>query len=188
MSVDAIVVQDAKSHGAVRIDRGPTGIGYRLEASQFLPQSRERVCEFFSDAFQLETLTPCWLHFSVLTPPPIRIATGTLIDYRLRVHGIPLRWRSRIREWEPPWRFVDEQIHGPYRYWHHQHIFEVVDGGTLCRDVVDYRVYGGPLVNALFVRPDLLKIFAFRQSKLRELFPTPVAASPTLDDAANRNR
>lgn len=157
------------SRGAVHFL--PTPSGFRLEASQILPHPRQRVFALFADAHQLQTLTPPWLSFRVLTPPPIEMATGTVIDYRLRVHGIPLRWRSRISRWEPPERFVDEQLRGPYRHWRHEHIFEVVDGGTLCGDVVDYDVYGGSLVNALLVRRDLAKIFAFRQQKLRELFP-----------------
>jgi ligand-binding SRPBCC domain-containing protein len=148
----------------------PSGRGYRLQTTQILPAERERVFDFFSDAFQLETLTPKWLHFSVLTPPPIQIERGTLIAYRLRLHGIPIRWQSVISTWEPPFRFVDEQTRGPYRRWHHEHRFEAVDGGTLCRDIVDYDVHGGALINALVVRRDLLRIFRFRQDNLRELF------------------
>lgn len=143
---------------------------FRLEAVQFLPHARERVFEFFADAFQLETITPPWLKFRVLTPAPIRVVPGTLIDYRLRLHGVPIRWRSRITVWEPPFRFVDEQIRGPYRRWHHEHFFEEVAGGTLCRDVVDYAVPGGRLVNALLVGPDVRRIFEYRRNKLRELF------------------
>jgi ligand-binding SRPBCC domain-containing protein len=162
--------------GSVQIHRASTGRGFRLEASQFLPQPREQVFDFFSDAFQLQTLTPPWLHFSVLTPAPIRMATGALIDYRLRVHGIPMHWQSCIREWEPPLRFVDLQTRGPYRHWSHQHIFEAADCGTLCRDIVDYAVCGGSIIHALLVRRDLLSIFAFRQSKLRDLFPAGASA------------
>lgn len=156
---------------SVRIFSSPSGRGYRLEASQFLPYPRDQVFEFFSDASNLQSLTPAWLHFSVLTKPPVQISTGTLINYRLRVHGVPFRWQSRISEWEPPLRFVDEQTRGPYRRWRHQHLFEATEGGTLCHDMVEYAVYGGSLINAIFVRTDLAKIFAFRQNKLRELFP-----------------
>ena len=155
---------------STEITRAASGRGYRLETSQFLPCARQRVFEFFSDAFQLQTLTPGWMHFSVLTPAPIHLAAGTLIDYRLRVHGVPLRWQSCISVWQPPYRFVDEQLRGPYRRWHHEHVFEEVAGGTLCRDIVDYDVPGGSIIHALFVRPDLVKIFAFRQQKLREIF------------------
>jgi ligand-binding SRPBCC domain-containing protein len=162
---------------SMRIVGSPSRRGFRLEASQFLSYPRDQLFEFFSDASNLQSLTPAWLHFSVVTPPPIHIAAGTVIDYRLRVHGVPIRWQSCISVWEPPWRFIDEQTHGPYRRWHHQHVFEPTDGGTLCRDTVDYEVYGGSLINTLFVRPDLFKIFAFRQSRLRELFPDPDAVS-----------
>lgn len=150
----------------------PTGSGTRLEAVQWLPRPREEVFAFFSDAFRLEDLTPAFLNFHVLTPRPIEIKAGTLIDYRLRLHGIPVRWRSRISVWEPPHRFVDDQVRGPYRRWHHEHSFEPADGGTLCRDVVDYAVLGGALVDALFVRRSLREIFGYRQAKLRELFPS----------------
>jgi ligand-binding SRPBCC domain-containing protein len=156
---------------SIRILTSPSGRGFRLRASQFLPFPRDQVFDFFSDASNLQSLTPTSLHFYVVTPPPIRIAAGTLIGYRLRVHGVPLRWQSRISVWEPPLRFVDEQTRGPYRRWHHEHLFEAAEGGTLCHETVDYAVYGGSLINALFVRRDLFKIFAFRQGKLRELFP-----------------
>lgn len=163
------------THSAVKnlpptFSPSPTGNGFRLETKQFLPIARDRLFEFFSDAFQLETLTPPWLNFHVLTPAPIQITTGTLIDYRLRLHGVPIRWQSRISVWEPPLRFVDEQMRGPYRRWYHGHSFEVAEGGTWCLDRVDYSVYGGRLVESLFVRADLKKIFAFRQAKLEELF------------------
>lgn len=158
-----------------RIEFGPSpsGRGFRLQAVQWLRESRERVFALFGDAFQLETLTPPWLNFAVITPAPIPMEPGTLIDYRLRLHGLPLRWQSRISVWEPPERFVDEQTRGPYRRWHHEHRFEATDGGTLCWDTVDYEVFGGRLINALFVRPDIEKIFAYRQRKLRELFLPP---------------
>jgi ligand-binding SRPBCC domain-containing protein len=154
----------------IRIGPASTHQGFRLETQLFLPQSREQLFEFFSDAFQLQAITPKWLHFAVLTPPPIQIGRGTLIDYRLRLHGIPVRWRTRISVWEPCRRFVDEQIKGPYRRWHHEHLFEIVEGGTLCRDIVDYSAFGGRAIHAMFVRRDLRAIFEFRQHKLQELF------------------
>src|SRR6476660_6116148 len=138
---------DREDRDSISIVGLPCGHRFQLKASQFLPFPQDHVCEFFADAFKLQSLTPAWLHFSVVTPPPIRIAAGTLIDYRLKIHGVPLRWQSRISVWEPPWRFVDEQTHGPYRRWHHQHEFEPADGGTVCRDTVDYEVYGGSLIN-----------------------------------------
>ncbi len=179
---------DREDRDSVNIVRVPSGHGFQLKSSQFLSYPQEQVFEFFSDAFKLQSLTPTWLHFSVVTPPPICIAAGTLIDYRLKIHGVPMRWQSRIRVWEPPWRFVDEQTRGPYRRWHHQHEFEPADGGTLCRDTVEYAVFGGSLINMLFVRPDLFKIFAFRQSRLRELFPTTDTASLKRADQLNPHR
>ncbi len=152
----------------VRITRRERG--YRLESQQWLDAPIDRVFAFFSDAFQLETLTPAALHFHVLTPAPINIEEGTLIDYRLRVHGVPIRWQSRISQWQPSNRFVDEQVRGPYRYWHHQHIFTACDGGTTVEDIVDYAPLGGALAQWLLVGRDLRRIFAFRRAKLAEIF------------------
>lgn len=147
---------------------GRTG-EYQLSCAQLVPQSRDKVFEFFSDAFQLEALTPPWLNFEVLTPRSIAMSQGQLIDYRLRLHYVPLRWQSRIDVWEPPFRFVDMQTRGPYKRWHHEHTFEEVEGGTLCRDVVHYSVPGGWLIERFFVRPDLLKIFTYRRDRLPQL-------------------
>jgi ligand-binding SRPBCC domain-containing protein len=136
----------------------------------WLPRSREETFPFFADARNLQRITPPWLHFEVLTPGPIVLRPGALIDYRLKVHGFPLRWRTEITEWEPPQRFVDTQLRGPYRLWHHTHTFESRDGGTLCGDRVRYRVPGGRLVNTLFVRRDVERIFAYRRQVLGEVF------------------
>lgn len=148
---------------------------YRLRTSLWVPEPRDRVFEFFADAFQLETITPPWLHFHVVTPRPITMATGLLIDYRLRIRGIPVRWQSRIDAWEPPLQFVDEQVSGPYAAWRHLHTFEEQPGaegarGTLVGDQVDYAVPGGAIIHWLFVRQQLLQIFAFRRAKLIEIF------------------
>jgi len=105
------------------------------------------------------------------------MGVGTLIDYRIRLHGIPLRWRTKITAWEPPFRFVDEQIKGPYRRWIHEHRFEKSGEGTLCYDRVRYAILGGPIVRQLFVERDVKQIFAFRATKLTELFGR-VASSP----------
>jgi ligand-binding SRPBCC domain-containing protein len=146
---------------------------FGLHAEQWLPCPREKLFDFFTDAFKLETLTPPLLRFEVVTPAPIVIRTGTLIDYKLRLHGIPIRWQSEINEWEPPSRFVDRQTRGPYRLWRHEHRFVEQHGGTLVIDHVEYRAPGGSLVNRFFVVPDLRKIFGFRMQKLRELFGEP---------------
>ncbi len=142
----------------------------KLETAVWLPRPVGEVFPFFADARNLEKLTPPWLRFSVLTPGPIEMRAGAIIDYKLRVRGIPLRWQSEITAWEPPHRFVDEQRRGPYRHWHHEHVFEERDGGTLARDRVDYGVFGGALVERLFVRRDVTKIFAYRRDALLSLF------------------
>jgi ligand-binding SRPBCC domain-containing protein len=149
----------------------PTRTGvWRLTTELMLPQPIEEVFAFFAEARNLEEITPGWLKFHVETPAPIAMQAGRLIDYRLRVHGIPLRWQSEISVWEPPYRFVDEQRRGPYRLWHHEHTFVECDEGTLVRDQVDYAVPGGPLVHALLVRRDLRTIFRYRTQRLREIF------------------
>ena len=133
----------------------------------WLPRPPEEVFAFFGDARNLNAITPPWLHFQIVTPRPIEMRAGTLIDYRLRVRGLPLRWRTCIREWQPPYCFVDEQTRGPYRQWIHTHTFEARDGGTLARDHVRYAVPFDFIVHPLFVRSDIERIFAFRQQALQ---------------------
>ena len=139
----------------------------------WLPRARAEVFPFFADARNLEAITPPWLRFETLTPSPIAMRPGARIDYRLRVHGFPTRWQTEITEWQPPHRFVDQQLRGTYHVWHHTHTFMERDGGTLCRDEVVYRPRGGALINWLFVRRDVAKIFAFRQQVLARRFATP---------------
>jgi ligand-binding SRPBCC domain-containing protein len=141
-----------------------------FETELWLPRPRTEVFDFFADAHNLQILTPSFLHFEILTPRPIPMHAGALIDYRLRVHGIPVRWRTKIGTWEPPQRFVDKQIRGPYRQWIHEHWFVEKDGGTLCNDEVRYAVWGGAVLNRLFVRRDVRAIFEFRRKKLLEMF------------------
>jgi ligand-binding SRPBCC domain-containing protein len=141
-----------------------------LAAEMWLPRPPAEVFPFFADARNLERITPPWLRFSVRTPEPIEMAEGTLIDYRLRLHGLPLAWRSEITAWEPPERFVDEQVRGPYRIWRHEHRLQAHDGGTIARDRVEYAVPGGALVRALVVRRDLERIFAYRRRALEQVF------------------
>ena len=148
------------------------GNAYRLTAEQWLPIAPERLFPFFADATNLERITPDSIRFEVVTPPPIEMREGTRIDYRLKIRGVPTRWRSEIAEWDPPRRFVDVQIRGPYVQWHHEHAFEARDGGTACRDTVDYRVPGGPfapLIHSMFVKGDVERIFRHRRRKLEAL-------------------
>lgn len=147
---------------------------YRIERETFVSRPRPEVFELFADAGNLEELTPPWLSFEIVTPRPIEMAVGRFIDYRLKVRGVPVRWRSVISVWEPPVRFVDEQVRGPYRKWHHEHLFEERDGGTAVVDRVDYAVPGGPglerLVHRWAVGPDVRKIFDYRRERLEAIF------------------
>jgi ligand-binding SRPBCC domain-containing protein len=142
---------------------------FQLQTSQWLPRSIDDVFAFFADARNLQAITPGWLHFHIENAENLKIEAGTRINYRLRLHGIPLRWQSRISVWEPTRRFVDEQVHGPYRRWVHEHRFEVEGTGTRIDDTVDYAVPGGALVHWLFVAGDLRRIFAYRGEKVAEL-------------------
>lgn len=144
-----------------------------FQSELWLPLPPTELFPFFAGAANLETLTPPWLNFKIVTPTPILMHEGTLIDYRLRVRGVPMRWRTRINVWQPPHRFVDEQIRGPYRQWIHEHTFEPRDGGTLARDVVKYAAPFDFLVHRLLVRRDVEKIFAFRTQELQKRFPRP---------------
>jgi ligand-binding SRPBCC domain-containing protein len=140
-----------------------------LETEVWLPRARDEVFAFFSEPANLESLTPRWLHFRILTPGPIAMGRGTVIDYRIRVHGVPISWRSEISVWSPPSQFVDDQVRGPYRRWRHTHSFEQARGGTVVRDSVEFEV---PLsfVVGPFVRRDVEKIFAYRSQALLERF------------------
>ena len=147
---------------------------FTLDAELVLPRPIDEVFAFFADAGNLEVITPEFLSFMILTPRPIEMKPGTLIDYRISLRGLPMTWKTRISEWEPPFRFVDEQLKGPYRRWIHTHTFESVPEGTRCRDRVEYAVPGGPglkrLIERWVVRGDVEKIFAYRQEKMRALF------------------
>lgn len=132
----------------------------------------DEVFAFFSEARNLEALTPAWLRFEMLNSGPIEMRTGASIEYRLRLHGVPIRWVSRIDAWEPERRFVDRQIRGPYQLWHHLHEFEPHPEGTLIRDDVRYSLPLGPLgrvAHAAFVRRDLQRVFDFRRMAVAEL-------------------
>jgi len=143
---------------------------FEFNQSLWLPIPPAELFPFFADAHNLESITPPWLRFRVLTAAPIVMGEGTLIDYRLRLHGMPIRWRTRISVWEPPYRFVDEQLRGPYRAWIHTHTFEPLDRGTLCRDRVEYAVPGGTLIHDLFVKRQVQRIFQYRREFLRTRF------------------
>jgi len=155
---------------------------FELHDELFVPLPRDEVFPFFADAHNLEAITPEFLGFKILTPSPIQMETGALIDYSLKLHGIPIKWRTRIAAWDPPQMFVDEQLRGPYSLWHHEHTFHEVEGGTLVVDHVTYEHFGGGIVNRWFVAPDLEKIFAYRKQRTYELL-TGQPFDPELQDA-----
>jgi ligand-binding SRPBCC domain-containing protein len=140
-----------------------------LEREQVLAGSPDEVFPFFADARNLEAITPPLLRFSVVTPEPIEMGVGTIIQYRLKLHGVPVSWLTSIQAWDPPHRFADVQIRGPYALWHHTHTFSEHPDGTLMRDVVRYAIGFGPLgdlAHRAFVRRDVEAIFDFRRAEL----------------------
>lgn len=146
----------------------------QFESRTLLPVAREEVFPFFSDAANLARLTPPSLGFHIRTPQPIQMREGTLIDYTIKLHGIPMRWRTKITQWNPPHEFIDEQLKGPYRTWIHHHTFEeTADGETLMRDHVRYSLPFPPFgqIALPFVRAEINKIFSYREKVLAELFP-----------------
>lgn len=143
-----------------------------LEREQLIARPREAVFAFFADAYNLESLTPPWLRFGIRTPHPIEMRAGALIAYRMRLHGLPVRWLTEIEEWEPEVRFVDSQVKGPYSLWHHTHTFEDREGATLMRDRVRYALPLGPLgefARVALVDSDLRRIFDFRREAVARL-------------------
>jgi ligand-binding SRPBCC domain-containing protein len=146
---------------------------YTLTFAQHVPRGVAEVFAFFSRAENLEAITPVFLHFKILAVTPEPIREGTLISYKLRLHGVPLRWTSEIVEWNPPHRFVDLQRRGPYKIWRHEHHFEARDAGTLITDSVSLALPLGVLGRIAYklrVRAEVNEIFAFREKKIRELF------------------
>ena len=142
---------------------------HHLHAEMWLPSPRESVFAFFAEPKNLERLTPPWLHFEIVSPL-VNLAQGTLIDYRLKLRGIPLRWQSEISVWQPPHLFVDRQTKGPYSMWIHEHTFRDDRGGTMVGDHVEYAARGGRLMQKFLIAPDLRRIFHYRQRVLQEIF------------------
>ena len=143
-----------------------------LEREQWVPAPPEETFALYSDAFALERITPPWLGFRVTTPGPIEMGEGTLIDYALRLRGVPVRWQSRIEIWDPPRRFVDLQVRGPYRRWRHTHAFAPKGRGTRITDRVLYSLPLGPLgelAHRVVVRRDLERIFDYRREAVTAL-------------------
>ena len=148
-------------------------IGHELLTEQWVPEPIGSVFAFFTDAKNLETITPPFLHFKILSQSNKRLCEGTIFTYSLQLHGIPFRWKSRITDFQPGVRFSDEQIKGPYSIWHHTHQFIEKAGGTVIRDRIIYKLPGwipGDVVAHPFIRKDLESIFIYRRKKLEELF------------------
>jgi ligand-binding SRPBCC domain-containing protein len=145
---------------------------HTLEKTQFVRRPLAKVFDFFSNAQNLELLTPPWLKFRILTPPG-EMRPGTLIKYRISWHGLPMRWTTEIETWQPPHRFSDVQLSGPYKLWHHTHLFEADGDGTCISDIVQYALPFGPLgriAHALWVKRDVERIFEYRRQRIAERF------------------
>lgn len=145
---------------------------FTFETRQTFQRSPSTLFPFFAEVGNLERITPPWLRFEIRSPRAITMAQGAIIDYRLRWRFLPIGWRTEITTWQPPHRFVDEQIKGPYRLWRHEHVFAEGDGSTTMTDRVDYAVPGGLLAQRLFVGRDVDRIFAYRRRVLAQLFGT----------------
>jgi ligand-binding SRPBCC domain-containing protein len=148
-------------------DRAPRGL-HTLRVETVVATPQDETFAFFADATNLERLTPPWVNFEIRTPLPIEMHEGAILDYRIRLHGVPIPWRTRIDVWEPGVRFVDRQLIGPYRWWRHEHHFESVADGTRVTDIVHYLPRASWLSRA-FVRRDVERIFTYRAATLRSL-------------------
>jgi len=143
---------------------------YELTDHFIVPAELDRTWDFFSRAENLSRITPPWMHFRILTPGPMELQKDSLIDYSIKLHGLPMRWRTRIIDWTPPHQFIDLQLRGPYTLWHHQHTFTQHEEGTACTDRVIYKLPGGPLgpvVHAAKIRGMLKEIFRYRREIIR---------------------
>ena len=151
----------------------PSDRGFLLSQTQTIPKPLSQVWTFFSRPENLEQLTPKFLKFRILTPSPIEMKKGALIDYKISLFGVPMKWKTEIKEYEPSSSFVDQQLKGPYALWHHTHAFEDHGDHTVMHDYVEYRVPFGPLgsvAHGLFVKRTLAQIFEYRRQAVEEIF------------------
>ena len=164
---------------------------HRLARRQYLEHPLDEVFAFFAEARNLERITPAWLRFSVQTPDPIEMAGGTLIDYRLQYHGVPVGWTSQIEVWEPERQFVDRALRGPFALWHHRHRFQASGSGTVVDDEVHYAVpFGavGELAHPLFVARDLDRIFRHRHRAVEQIMSQRSSGVPVAPAAVAAGR
>jgi len=158
---------------------------YVLSRVQFVPRPLDEVFEFFAEPENLERVTPDFLRFRIVTPRPIAMEVGTLIDYRLQLFRVPFSWRTRIEAYEKNRMFIDRQIKGPYTLWHHLHTFEESADGTWIRDRVDYQIPLGPagtLAKWVFVGQTLERIFDYRYARIEEI----LAPGDAVPDSSRR--
>lgn len=148
---------------------------HQLEQEQRVSAPLDEVFAFFGRPENLARITPGWLGFRILTPSPVAMREGAIIDYEVKLGPVPTRWRSMITTFDPPHRFVDEQLDGPYSFWHHTHEFEASGDETIIRDRILYLMPFGPLgrlARALVVRRQLEAIFTHRQKVIEDVFPS----------------
>lgn len=146
---------------------------YILERKQIIQRPRDEVFEFFADAGNLERITPPELNFQIITPQPIDIKKGALIDYKLKLRGIPIIWKTEITQWNPPFDFIDSALKSPYKQWIHLHTFEAGEQGeTIMKDIVRYRLPFEPLgdLGLFYVKKELKYIFDYRYKVIEEIF------------------
>lgn len=146
---------------------------HTLQRATFINRPVDEVFHFFSNPVNLARITPPAFRLRIITPQPVVIQQGTIIDYKIKALGIPFKWRTEITVWQPPHRFVDIQVHGPYSLWTHEHVFEAKDGGTLMHDRLQFRSPGWvlePLINKLLVQPKIEELFDHREACLKKIF------------------
>jgi len=154
---------------------------YKIKTEQFIKRSLAEVFDFFSRPENLAEITPSELHFKILSPQPLEMKQGAVIDYTIKLFKIPVHWRTLISTYEPPYRFVDEQIKGPYSYWHHTHIFKEVNDGVEIYDSVSYSIpFGllGRLLHAVWIKRNLERIFKFRKNVIDQIFSKNIDQRP----------
>lgn len=164
--------QEAGPSHSIGIESRPQG-GWRLSCEQWLAGTPAQVFPFFGSAWNLERITPPFLRFRIHRVRGEPLAAGSLVDYRLRLHGLPIRWRTLIEVWDPPHRFVDLQVRGPFRHWRHAHTFTDSGDRTLVSDVVDFDLYCRTLARTAllaWINADLRAIFAYRQRATARAF------------------